>query len=105
MCLDVFVSGVDDVRMEPAESALWGDSVIASDPYPSDPGLGAPICAGMGGTQGKTARFVGPIHQAIGVGNSLFEPEISRLLVNNRQIWLDATSSVNRHVGVTASLR
>jgi hypothetical protein len=49
MCLDLVVSGVDTVRMEPAESALWGDSVTASDPYPSDPGLGAPICAVVGG--------------------------------------------------------
>ncbi len=47
MCLDLLVFGVDDVRMELAESALWGDSVIASDPCPSDPGLGAPICEDM----------------------------------------------------------
>ncbi len=49
MCLDLVVSGVDNVSMELAESALWGDSVTASDPYPSDPGLGAPICAAMSG--------------------------------------------------------
>ncbi len=50
MCLNLLVSGVDDVHMELAESALKGDSVIASDPYPSDPGLGAPICDGTGPT-------------------------------------------------------
>jgi len=50
MCLNLLVSGVDDVHMELAESALKGDSVAASDPYQSDPGLGAPICDGTGPT-------------------------------------------------------